>query len=152
VTISFNNKTSTGISCTKITINRLTRYNSDKPQTKTKSKCEKIVEVRAGGVKRREDKVHTEEIKLPMTLLKSNAKVCRVVQVSYALIVEPVVDACCSGKVQFIIPITIGSVPLNFDVPQKLLNAPAHTCFEVPTAPMFDLRKKFSLTNSKSIH
>jgi Arrestin (or S-antigen), N-terminal domain/Arrestin (or S-antigen), C-terminal domain len=117
VEIVHKNASSNDISATKVSIWRHIRFNGDIPQSGTKLECELIVEGQTGGCRRGEEKLYQCNLMLPSTLLKSNHEICRVVQVSYELGVESIIGRSGSKNIQVLIPIKIGSIPLDFIPP-----------------------------------
>jgi Arrestin (or S-antigen), N-terminal domain/Arrestin (or S-antigen), C-terminal domain len=147
VTITYKNRSTTDINSTRLSLIRHTRFNSHTPEYKTRFDSEKMVKYQAGGCRRGEEQIINCELTLPMTMLKSNSTFCRVVQISYEVIIEGVTGGC-SKNLRMSIPIEIGSIPLNFNPAALMQPAVGSNQFGVfppnaPTAPMdtFDLRK-----------
>lgn len=109
IKIECNNTSKKTISETKIRFTRTFKYTSFTPRTKTKSKTEKLVEVRARGFKEGESKAIESSLKIPFNLPSSNSLYCRVIQISYSLEVEFVISGL-NGNEKFIFPITLGAV------------------------------------------
>lgn len=98
---------------------------SQTPRHKIKSESEKMVEIYVGGVEASRSTKIEKDLKIPEITICSNSEYCKVVQIFYALEVEAVVPGCHSN-IDLTFPITIGSIPLNFD-PIPMLQ---------PTAPL----------------
>jgi Arrestin (or S-antigen), C-terminal domain/Arrestin (or S-antigen), N-terminal domain len=152
VKIVFKNTSSTDIDATRMSLSRHIRYNSNTPRSKTKHEHEKLIQSQFGGCKRGQQKPYQCNLTLPSTLLKSNAKICRVVQVSYEVKIEAVASGCCSNNIVFRIPITIGSIPLDLNPPvpmqayaqqNQIKTAPSSQLMPA-SAPLLDLRKKMT--------
>lgn len=84
-----------------------------------------MAEVYAGGCRASSSNKIEKDLKIPQIMVCSNSQYCNVVQIHYALKVEAAVPGC-HGNIEFVIPITIGSVPLNFD-PMPTFHPMTHT-------------------------
>lgn len=123
IEISYNNKSQIDIDTTKIAIVRNIRYTSDRPY-KIKVEPEEVIKTQYGGVGRGDEKTYNTEITLPLALLSSSAKICRVIQVSYELKVEAVAKGFHHRNVNIVLPIEIGSIPINFNDSLTQMNLP----------------------------
>lgn len=73
-----------------------------------------MAEVCVGGVGPSSSTTIEKKLKIPRIMVCSNGHLCNVVKINYALKVEAEVSGWHSN-IEFIFPITIGSIPLNFD-------------------------------------
>lgn len=71
-----------------------------------------MVEIFGPGVRAASTKEFEKILKVPQVLLNTNTDTCKVVQISYVLKIEADIPGC-HGNISFLIPITIGSVPLD---------------------------------------
>ena len=77
---------------------------------RVKNKCHTLLEVFCEGIPKYSSRTAVEEMQLPNDLPISLDPYCKVIQVSYFIMAT--IRGC---KIK--IPITIGTVPLNFDLP-----------------------------------
>lgn len=77
-----------------------------------------------------------KDLVIPQIMMSSNDRYCRVVQLTYELVVEAFVPGC-HGNVEMTFPITIGSVPFIVQQP----SAPHQNNFAIASAPMSDGHK-----------
>lgn len=112
IRIEYANRSNTEIERTHVKLKRTFSYTSSTPETKTKSDTEKITEITIEGCRKGQTNIIDCVATIPGVMINSNARFCRVVQVSYYLEIEGVVGGCHSNpKLQF--PITIGSVGIG---------------------------------------
>lgn len=139
ITVCYENESSTSIELTKVNVKQFIRFNSKNPHRKSVLQSIKITETHTGGVKGGKSQNHEVFVALPTTLLKSNASLCRIVQVFYQLKVEGIVSKLGSKNIKLVVPIIIGSVPLNFENEAGQNN--------IPNAPELTSRKTICLAN-----
>lgn len=90
-----------------------------------------------------------KDLMIPRVLLNSNKRFCNVVQVSYTLEVETDVSGC-HRDMELSIPITIGSIPLNFVNDSLTPNQPYSFAFTPPVHVSND-RKLLLINNLNSL-
>lgn len=87
---------------------------SSTPYYHATNETEKLVEVCGQGVSAGLSSTFVEELRIPQQLLCSNKNTCEVIHISYELKVEAEIDGC-NENIEFLFPITIGSISLTFD-------------------------------------
>lgn len=80
---------------------------SHKPYHKTKLEMKKIEEVFAGGVSKLSSISIEIDLMIPLTMVNSNTRFCKAIQISYDLRVEAKLSFY--KNIKMIVPITIGS-------------------------------------------
>lgn len=163
VKIEYVNKSETDVQRTIVKLNRTFSFTSSTPETKTKSDTDRMVEIVVAGCKGGQSKNIECALEIPGIMVNSNGRFCRVVKVSYSLVVESVVNGCHSNP-EIYFPIEIGTVGVEdfngsnqvpISVPdgeftplmQQALYPPQPVPVFAPTAPTFttngtnDLRK-----------
>lgn len=175
IRVEYSNKSDVEVESTRVKLKRSIHFVSHTPETKTRTDTEKMVEKFYPGVSENGSIDMMCEIDVPIILMNSNGNFCNVIRIEYFIEVEGIVGSCHTNP-EVRLPITIGSIPINFDtgysvpmhpeqpqIPQQLeLNPyyPAETSFPTappsvdPSAPMEfsqfkdDLRKFMSLSRS----
>jgi hypothetical protein len=66
------------------------------------------------GVGKMQTATIAKDFLIPPKIATSNAKYCEILQISYELVVEAEMPGC-RRNFKIAVPITIGSIPLNFD-------------------------------------
>lgn len=99
-------------------------FHSYTPERKTKYEKENIVDTYAEGVRGSTRITIEKDLIIPLNVNSSNEGYCKVVQISYEVIVEAITPALL-GNVVIIIPITIGAVPFrNHQVNNSAISLP----------------------------
>jgi hypothetical protein len=81
----------------------------------TKSKLKRVSEAHCEGVKGSSSVKFEQDLIIPQNILSSSEKYCRVVQIAYELKIIGVTRGL-HQDVEISIPITIGSIPINFAI------------------------------------
>lgn len=84
------------------------------PRHKTRVNEDNMFEVFERGVSSDGNVTFETNVVIPGIAMSSNIRYCNVVQIAYELVVETSVSGCHKNVV-IIIPVTIGSVALNFN-------------------------------------
>lgn len=85
------------------------------PSSKIKTESLKLLEICVNEeVYARSSKTFSKDLKIPDDLVCSNSQYCNVIQIYYELKVEADIPSDCQDNVALILPITIGSIPLDF--------------------------------------
>lgn len=96
----------------KCVIKRIFSQRSSTPHIKTKYEVTTLAKVRVDGVQGGCDKRIDQALKIPGDVKSSNSLYCKVVQISY--LIEVKAEIAFRRSIKRMIPITIGSIPLNF--------------------------------------
>jgi len=141
ISLDFNNKSDVEVTRSRFVLKRVTCFNSQTPERKTKLNKESVAEafsegVVAGGYARLE-----ATLKIPQILTATNYRYCNIIQVSYELKVQAEVSGCHCNPITLEIPITLGTKPLRLDS-GVISNFPSPM---VPSAPVLNDHRKFLL-------
>jgi hypothetical protein len=147
IVVRLDNKSDVEIMAINISLVRFFRFTSDTPHSKSRCETEKMVSICTEGVGEAKSKTIEKMLVIPGIMLSSNERYCRVVQVFYVVKVEAISSGCHNNP-ELTIPITIGTVPLNFNnnesqaIHPSAPLAPLPTIM-APTAPEQDLRELY---------
>lgn len=108
VNVEIINKSSTAVLETTFAIKRIDRFNSSSPEKRRELK-EKVVLVTSRGAQRGETVSFEETVEVPLILMTSNSRYCKVYQISYELKITAETEGM-SMSPEISIPITIGTV------------------------------------------
>lgn len=118
ITIGLKNNTTTNITRTLISLNRVDILASQSPYERTYRLDEKVAEKQSSGVRAGEHCSFEELITVPESVAISNGKHCKVFRVTYELKVVAITDGI-KMNVEANIPITIGTVGVKDQVYQN---------------------------------
>lgn len=110
--IEYVNRSNISIERTYLKLKRNFNFTSSTPETKTRTDTTKIFEVYVEGAPKGQTNVIDCTVTIPHSIVNSNSRFCRVVQVSYFIELESVVSECHSNP-KIKIPITIGTVGIG---------------------------------------
>lgn len=126
VSVEINNESRIDVEDIKITLKKIILYNSQTPRTNTKEEILNEAEIRCGGVQKRNKTKFDQKLVIP-AVPPSNLNYCRVLNVSYEIQVQAKISGLHKNPI-IKLPITIGTVPLNIQIPQiHFPSAPSHT-------------------------
>lgn len=111
--LKFYNKSEIKICYTRVTLRRVIIYLSDSPSIKGKVKSENMAQIHFDKLPEIDHVTSCKgELKIPPNLHPSNEHCCRVVKVSYELLIEAVPEGCRSN-IKLKTPIIIGTMPIR---------------------------------------
>jgi hypothetical protein len=113
VKICYVNKSSIQVQRTGVKLMRKISYKADWPHHKIKKSSEVVAETFVDGVSGKRSVDLSTKLNIPLNISNSNEKFSRIIQISYAVVIEGVVSGC-RRNTQLEIPITIGSTTGNF--------------------------------------
>lgn len=123
ISVEINNESSIDVENLKISLKKIIFYNSQTPAKRTKEEILNEVEIKCGGVQKRNRKNFDQQLIIP-PIPPSNMNYCRILNVAY----EIHVTAKVSGAHQNLtvkLPITIGTVPLQAPMQNLAINHPS---------------------------
>lgn len=113
VSVEINNESRIDIEDVRVSLKKIVRYNAQIPHPRTKEERTSEAEIRCGGLKKRNKIAYTQQLFIP-AVPPTNTNYCRVLNVCYEVQVKCKVSGMSFSPV-VIIPIIIGTVPINLD-------------------------------------
>jgi Arrestin (or S-antigen), C-terminal domain/Arrestin (or S-antigen), N-terminal domain len=110
VKIEYMNKSDIRVNSTQLKLRRKINFVSHTPETKVRTVKEMIAECSAPGIGPTGEIDFVAELPIPSVLPTSNDRYCRVIQVTYELVVIADTDGLCHNNVEFDFPIALGNV------------------------------------------
>jgi hypothetical protein len=117
VSIEINNESRIDVEDLKISLKKIIHYNSQTPTKRTKEEILTETEIRCGGVQKRNKGKFDQKLLIPASP-PSNQNYCRILNVSYEVQVMAKIAGVHRNPV-IKLPVTIGTVPLNIQVPHN---------------------------------
>lgn len=113
------------------------RYTCEVPHAATKFEEREVVKVKADGVDKQHRKHVVVDLELP-AIPPTNTNLCRIIQISYELVIRPKSSGGVRGLKDLEIPVTIGTIPLTSPtiIPAQV-NETASAPSEAPEFPRF---------------
>lgn len=156
VSIQINNQSSIDVSQLKVSLMKIISYTSQLPEKRTKIETLTITEIKCGKVQKKSATTFDQNIQIP-TLPPSNTNYCRFLNVSYEVRVEALMSGFHSDLIVKI-PITLGTIPLNFSNPIPSAPPTIANLSPLPIANVinqhtsmnyanYEIRKKINLSN-----
>lgn len=112
IKVKYVNKSDQDIDHTRFSLKRIIHFNSTSPRSKTRTDSDKMAEVFGPGIRPGATISFDKILNVPQIAVNSNNLLCNVVQIYYQLTIEASVPGC-HGNIEFNIPITIGTIPLD---------------------------------------
>lgn len=111
VSVNILNRSNVPIDDIRYYLRRIVQYHSQTPAMKTKEETVNIQQHRTGGMPRNDDGRYKVALLIP-AVPPTNISLCKVVHITYDVKVEAKVSKMHANP-SILIPITIGTVPLN---------------------------------------
>jgi Arrestin (or S-antigen), C-terminal domain len=132
ISASIHNGSRIDVDEIKFMLQRNVIYVSHTPRSRSRNEIDTVAETRQPGVARKKSNKFLADLVIP-PIPPTNIILCRVIQISYEVVVEAKVGGAHQNP-RVRIPITIGTVPL---VQQQMLPFPIEQ--SLPTAPNLDM-------------
>lgn len=134
VTANILNRSNMPIDDIRYYLRRIVQYHSQTPAMKTKEEIINIQQQRTGGLSRNDDARFKVALLIP-AVPPTNISLCKVVHITYDVKIEAKVSKMHANPF-VLIPITIGTVPLNENGAIVPVQPPINTGHNVLTLPI----------------
>ncbi|KAL7040025.1 hypothetical protein ACKWTF_000222 [Chironomus riparius] len=134
IKIDYENKSNVDVSSTKMILRRIVSYHAQTPHPSVKVDAEDLIVTNTVGVKAGDSTSCESIFEIPIVILCTNEKSCRVLSITYAMKIEAVLSGWHSN-INVVFPVVIGTVPIQFISQESTSYHLSQVPYVQPTAP-----------------